>query len=368
MTQIPMYQQIVQAIRKQIASGELESGAQVPTEAELSKDYGVSRITSKRALTELEHEGLITRVRGKGSFVRERELRLPAGGTAVKNSSEVLLLLPFSHNPGLGNYEQGMHDYLDAAGHTLHIQANSVANQRRLLEHALLGSHQGLIFYPVHSHTDLDLLYQYALRQFPVVLMDKRLEGIPFPSVVSDNLGGGYEAATYLIRHNHRRIAFLSWSAAAVSYTIRERYWGYLKAMHEHHLPAPGAVELSTADPGQPADITQAHYSRAIGVLREQGVTAIVANNDLTAIECIRAAQGLGLSVPDDLSVIGFDDIQMAEYIVPGLTTIAQDFARIGYLAAETLIRQIRNPYQVQSSAVVPVTLVERGSVKTLQS
>ncbi|WP_020620912.1 GntR family transcriptional regulator [Paenibacillus daejeonensis] len=374
MTEIPLYQQIVQRLKQQIASGELKSGDQVPTEAVLSEQFGVSRITSKRALTELENEGLIYRVRGKGSFVRERETR--AGSRSSSNTdsgastigSDLLLLLPFSHNPGLGDYEQGMHHYLDAAGHTLHIQANSPGSQRRLLEQALLRPHQGLIFYPLEGHADLDLLYQYALREIPVVLMDKHLEGLPFPAVVSDNQGGGYEAALHLIRHGHRKIAFLSWAQSATVYTVRERYWGYLKAMHEHQLTGTASVEVSRLSTEQPEHSIQACYMQTIQMLREQGVTAIVASNDLEAIECIRAAQSLGLSVPDDLSIIGFDNIQMAEYITPGLTTVAQDFARIGYLAAELLVRQIRQPHQPQPSAVVPVQLIERGSVKTLQS
>lgn len=374
MTELPLYQQIVQALRKQIASGELKSGDQVPTEAELSQQFGVSRITSKRALSELENEGLIYRIRGKGSFVSERELRAAsdstgpgAGAGSGGIGNEVLLMLPFSHNPGLGDYGQGIQERLDASGHTLHIQASSPASQRRLLEHALLGTHQGLIFYPV-SNADLDLLYQYALRRYPVVLLDKQLEGLPFPAVVSDNLGGAYEATAHLIARGHRRIAFLSTNEPASFYTERERYWGYLKAMHEHAVPSLEAIELfrlHEADPvaeGEEALL----FVRAIRLLQEQGITAIVATNDLTAIECIRAAQSIGLSVPDDLSVIGFDDIQLAEYIAPGLTTMAQDFDRIGYLAAEMLLRQIRNPHLIQPAAVVPVKLVERGSVRTL--
>lgn len=404
MTNIPLYQKIVDAIREHIVSGELNSGDQVPTEAELSKQYGVSRITSKRALTELENEGLIYRVQGKGSFVRERNHTAPlsqrygssrhagdggetfsGGGQAGENGeyapdfggnanvtphggaqNGVLLILPFVHNPGLGDYEKGINDYLSTAGYTLNIQSNTIVGQRKLLESALYSSHQGLIFYPVNSHSDLGILYQYHLTGFPVVIMDKSIEGIPFPSVVSDNFGGGYQATSHLIQNNHRKIAFTSSLKVESSYTIRERYFGYLKAMSDHNLMDRGVADLTDHFLAHHVDQGNERYVQLIRSLQEQGVTAIVAENDLSAIAFIQAAKEMGLSVPDDFSIIGFDNIQLADLIEPKLTTISQDFEQMGYLAAELLLKRIQNPQQTGEPIIVPVTLVQRDTVKTL--
>ncbi|MHA7965542.1 GntR family transcriptional regulator [Paenibacillus sp. CAU 1782] len=410
MTNIPLYQKIVDAIKEKMVSGELGSGDQVPTEAELSSRYGVSRITSKRALTELENEGLIYRVQGRGSFVREQSHIGPRGqvhsrdeqngeyaggepGHAGSGDSLVsgnvgqtakagvhghnepygsaansaLLILPFAHNPGLGDYEKGINDYLTSAGYTLNIQSNSIVGQRKLLENALHSPNQGLIYYPVDSHSDLGILYQYHLKQFPVVIMDKNIEGIPFPSVVSDNFGGGYQATAHLIQNNHRKIAFISSLKVETSYSIRERYLGYLKAMFDHQLLDRGVADLTDNYLTHDVDLGKERYVKLIHSLLEQGVTAIVAENDLSAIEFIGAAKEMGLSVPDDFSIIGFDNIQLADLIEPKLTTISQNFERMGYLAAEMLLQRIRNPQQTQESIVVPVTLVERQTVKTLQ-
>lgn len=390
MTTIPLYQKIVDAIKEKIVSGELESGDQVPTEAELSKQYGVSRITSKRALTELENASLIYRVQGRGSFVRDRSAASGYGlgdsqaggngrhaiglsgnghgGSHGGAGNSVLLILPFAHNPGLGDYEKGISDYLATAGYMLNIQSNSIVGQRKLLENALNGPYSGLLYYPVDSHSDLGILYQYHLKQFPVIIMDKCIEGIPFPSVVSDNFGGGYQATGHLIQNNHRKIAFISSLKVETSYTIRERYLGYLKAIFDHNLMDRGVADLTEHYLTHDVDLGKERYVKLIRSLLEQGVTAIVAENDLSAIEFIGAAKEMGLSVPDDFSIIGFDNIQLAGLIEPKLTTISQNFERMGYLAAEMLVQRIRNPRQPQEPVVVPVTLAERQTVKTLQN
>jgi DNA-binding LacI/PurR family transcriptional regulator/DNA-binding transcriptional regulator YhcF (GntR family) len=380
MTNIPLYQKIVDAIKAKIGSGELGSGDQVPTEAELSSLYGVSRITSKRALTELENEGLIYRVQGRGSFVREQSQTSPHGqGQAAKAGGQVhsvpygsaensvLLILPFAHNPGLGDYEKGINDYLSQAGYTLNIQSSSNFGQRKLLENALRGPNRGLIYYPVDSHSDVGTLYQYRLKQFPIVIMDKQIEGLPFPSVVSDNFGGGYMATAHLIQNHHQKIAFISSLKVETSYSIRERYLGYLKAMFDHGLLDREAADTTDHYLAHEVDISRESYIGLIQTLLEQGVTAIVAENDLRAIECIGAAKEMGLSVPDDLSIIGFDNIQLADLIEPKLTTISQNFEQMGYMAAEMLMQQIRNPMQRPEPAIVPVALMERQTVKTLQ-
>ncbi|MFF3921041.1 GntR family transcriptional regulator [Paenibacillus lactis] len=355
MEQIPLYRQIANALRAKIESGELQSGDQLPTEAEISKTYNVSRITSKRALTELEHENLIYRIQGKGSFVSTTQ---PPHQACDRSGKDVLLILPFAHNPGLGDYEKGINEYLAATDYTLNIQSNTIVGQRKLLQSALQSSHSGLIFYPVNSVSDLGILYQYHLSGYPLVTMDKCIQGIPFPSVVADNFDGGYQAARHLIENNHTRIAFLSSQKIEDSSSLRERYFGYLKALFEAGLTEPGMHDLTE----------QEYFVRLIESVIEQGITGIVAENDLMAIKIIQAAKERGLSVPDHFSIVGFDDIQLAGLIEPKLTTISQDFERMGYLAAESLIGLIEQQPRVQAkeNVVVPVRLIKRQTVKKL--
>lgn len=365
MEQMPLYQQIANALRAKIESGELQSGDQLPTEAEISKTYNVSRITSKRALTELENEKLIYRIQGKGSFVSTLQ---PPRQASSGSGKDVLLILPFAHNPGLGDYEKGINEYLAGTDYTLNIQSNTIVGQRKLLQSALQSSHSGLIFYPVNSVSDLGILYQYHLSGYPVVTMDKCIQGIPFLSVVADNFNGGYQAARHLIENNHTRIAFLSSQKIEDSSSLQERYFGYLNALFEAGLNDPGMHDLTEQGLAHDNPASQEYFVRIVEFVMDQGITGIVAENDLIAIEIIQAAKERGLSVPDHFSIVGFDDIQLAGLIEPKLTTISQDFERMGYLAAESLIGLIEQQPRVQAkeNVVVPVRLIKRQTVRKL--
>lgn len=367
MTGIPLYQTIVNALKAKISSGELKSGDQLPTEAELSSQYNVSRITSKRALSELENERLIYRVQGKGSFVSAAEQGSWRPGPADSGADSLLLILPFTHHSSLGDYEQGINEYLLTTDYTLNIQSNTIVGQRKLLDIALNGNNRGLILYPVGSNLDLGVLYRYYASRFPLVTIDKSIEGIPFPSVVSDNFDGGYQATTHLIGHKHERIAFLSSLRVENSSSIRERYFGYLKALLDAGLADAELSSLTDRFLAHENGGGRDYYVSFIREMKAAGVTAIVAENDLTAIEAMQTVKDLGYSVPEDFSIVGFDNIQMASFVEPALTTVAQNFNRMGYLAAEQLIRLIRNPQQpLPGQTTVPVTLIERRSVRTL--
>ncbi|EGG35379.1 GntR family transcriptional regulator [Paenibacillus sp. HGF5] len=364
MEQIPLYQHIVNALTAKIESGELQAGDQLPTEAEISKEYKVSRITSKRALNELENAKLIYRIQGKGSFVSDAKAdhRLLS-----KTGKEILLILPFAHNPGLGDYEKGINEYLATTDYSLNIQSNTIVGQRKLLESAFQSAHSGLILYPISSISDLGILYQYHLAKYPLVTMDKCIEGIPFLSVVSDNFGGGYQASKHLIENNHKKIAFISSLKVENSSSIRERYFGYLKALYDYSLIDYSVNDLTDRYLTHDHDNGREYYIQFIQSVVNQGITGIVAENDLIAIEIIQIAKELGLSVPDDFSVVGFDDIHLASFVEPKLTTISQDFGQMGYQAARNLISLIEHPLEHPlENVVIPVRLMERQTVKKL--
>lgn len=365
MDQIPLYQRIVNTLKARIDSGELKAGDQLPTEAEISKTFQVSRITSKRALTELENAQLIYRIQGKGSFVSDKPSspRSPIS----KSGKEILLILPFTHNPGLGDYEKGINEFLSTTEYTLNIQSNTIIGQRKLLEAALTGSNSGLIFYPVSSNADLGILYQYHLSKYPLITMDKTVDGIPFPSVVADNLNGAYLACKHLIDHNHKKIAYVSSLRVENFSSIRERYFGYLKALYDYQLMDYSVTDLTERYLTHEQGKGREYYLHFLQSVQEQGVTGIVAENDLIAIEIMQLAKEIGLSVPDDFSIIGFDNIHLSSFVEPKLTTISQDFGQMGYLAARHLVSLIESSDTLpQNQVVVPVQLIERQTVKRL--
>ena len=157
---------------------------------------------------------------------------------------------------------------------------------------------------------------------------------VALPAVRIDNLKGGWEAATHLIRLGHRRIAILSGPKNSTS--MQDRIKGYRRALDEHELALPREWVLH-------GDLRPASaFSIAQHLLTTRpSPTGILVANDQMAVATIRAATKLGLCVPKDVSVVGFDNIELASYVTPGLTTMAIPLYQIGVAVAEDAMKLI---------------------------
>jgi LacI family transcriptional regulator len=155
---------------------------------------------------------------------------------------------------------------------------------------------------------------------------------IPLPAVRIDNSKGGWEAGMHLARLGHRRIAVISGPPTSTS--IQDRMKGYRRALAENGIELPaGWTVHGDLRPGSAIQLAQSLLAY------RPRPTAILAANDQMAIATIRTALMLGLRVPKDLSVIGFDNIELASYVTPALTTLGVPLYRIGVAAAESAIR-----------------------------
>jgi LacI family transcriptional regulator len=192
-----------------------------------------------------------------------------------------------------------------------------------------------------------------AAAQLPVVLVDNYFAERTWDAVMTANMRGAYLATESLISQGHRRITLLGGPDHA---SIIERRTGYEKALHEHAL-VPAVVPS--------ADLTVADGEQAaIELLRRvPETTGIVCSNDLQAIGALRQLQELGYQVPDDFSIVGFDDIELARFTSPPLTTIRVDREALGQIAVQLLLGRISAPERMAIKSIVDVTLVERDSV-----
>ena len=198
-----------------------------------------------------------------------------------------------------------------------------------------------------------DFIMAMLQTRMPVLLVDNRLVNTPVNCVNSDNEGGAYQAARHLLSLGHRAIGALagppSWSSTA------QRVNGYRRAMAESGLELHVVhVDRTTIESGEAA------YRRLMS--RHPDVTALVAINDAMAIGAIRAAKANGLRVPDDLSVVGFDDIAWATVSDPPLTTAHIPKQQMGKEAVLRLMSLLNDPELLPSEITVPVRLVERAS------
>jgi DNA-binding LacI/PurR family transcriptional regulator len=214
----------------------------------------------------------------------------------------------------------------------------------------------GLIFVGANFTRNTSQLLEGAQ---PVVLVDAYAEEGVFDSVATDNIVGARTAVQHLVSHGHRSIAILGTEPGAFP-SILQRRRGYEQAMAEagltpHYIDAP-YYEHETA------------AASAISYLRaNRNVTAIFCANDLVAITFIQAARLVGISVPDQVSVVGFDDIDMASFISPALTTMAVDKAGMGRLAVTLLAHRLEVGKECVTATLVRPQLIERETVRTLE-
>jgi LacI family transcriptional regulator len=192
----------------------------------------------------------------------------------------------------------------------------------------------------------------------PVILVDGYATTHDYDSVVSDNVNGAFEAVSYLIRKGHQRIGLIGSHENAFP-SILERREGYLKALANHGL-SQTYIEDSRLQ-------TDAAYDATVKLLRRcPELTAIYGVADLSAFGVMHAARDLGLDVPGDLSVIGFDDIDMSKTTHPPLTTIQIDKPLLGAFAVRLLIDRAADPLRPAVTVTISCRLIERESVKSL--
>lgn len=340
----PLYQKIYEDLEKAISAGKFPSGSQLPTEKELSETYQVSRITSKRALAELEQAGLISRIRGKGSFVKD------LSQSEVKKANQILFVLPFMDNLYLGNFTEGITPIMQHNQSDILMTTLDYLNQKQADE--IIAEFDGLIYYVQNQESHLNLLAELSFKQFPVVLLDKKIYDLPFPAIVSENTDGGFLATQLLIQQGHKRIGYLFSGQLTQPQSVRQRYIGYIQAIKEADLNFLTLIEDK-----------QATNDGLLAYIKEHEVTAFVCENDLTAITAMKQLKEAGFSIPADFSITGFDNLQAAHLVDPPLTTVAQNFKLLGETAGRYLINWIEHN-EVPEDTKIPVSLIKRHSTK----
>jgi LacI family transcriptional regulator len=168
-----------------------------------------------------------------------------------------------------------------------------------------------------------------------VVIVDRDVPNVPADIVLVDNEQGGYQATRYLIDLGHRRIACVTGPFELTP--SAQRTDGYRRALREAAIDLNQAYVVGGDFQSQSGE---AALARLLAL--DQRPTALFACNDMMAIGVVRAARQFGLTVPDDLSVVGFDDIPLAEVISPALTTVAQPLADMSRIASDLLIQRMQ--------------------------
>jgi DNA-binding LacI/PurR family transcriptional regulator len=189
--------------------------------------------------------------------------------------------------------------------------------------------------------------------QLPIVLIDNWFQGCRWDSVMLDNAGGVAEATTRLLDLGHTRVVFVSGPDHP---SIVERRAGYFDAMRQHNLP-PQVIYVPELGIGEGDGAAE----EIVKTLPE--TTAVICSNDMQAFGMMRRLAQLGYHIPEDMSVIGFDDVSMATLTFPPLTTISVDRIAFGRLAVELLMSHVQSPGRPPVRCTMTVSFVNRASV-----
>ena len=360
----PLHLQIHQRLQQRILSGEWGFGVMLPSENVLCGEFGVARGTIRQVLAELEKEGLIRRERGRGTFITH----LPRTETVSGINGHILsFIVPYVRDSFVPTILLGLESVARANGYVVlfnHVE-NTPEKQEDALRLAQWQGVAGIILYPVNSTDAGPVLRDLVQRQVPLVLVDRYLRGLSTSYVTCDNFGGGLRATQYLMGLGHQRIAFLSWEDSAI--TMEHRREGYRRALAEAGLALD--PDLVWTVEGYP-DIDSSALANYLQ--RPDRPTALFSANDQLALAVLRIARSLHISIPKDLSLIGFDDLEVSAQLDPPLTTIAQPAFEMGRKAGELIINNIKDQFQMEVAPsrveqhILPTRLVIRQSCSVL--
>ena len=323
---------------------------------DVAVEVGVSVNTVSRALTGKPDVGSDTRAR-----VREAAERLGytpnllARSLVQGRTRTVGLVVTDCTNPFYATLIRAVEETVSRHGYglllaTANENPDKEAAGLRLLQERRI---DGLLLSPVR--VEAPHITALVEEEVPHVLLSRRPPGYRGHFVGTDNVRGARLAVAHLIGLGHRRIAHLS-RADTVSSAV-ERIQGYRRELHEHGIAFDPDLVVSA-----PADVTGGAGALPQLLALRPRPSAIFAYSDLQAIGLRIALDEAGLRVPEDVSIVGFDGIELASYVSPPLTTVAQDIQKIGVLGAEMLVRQLTGTPPQRKARLLPPTLAVRGS------
>lgn len=328
---------------------------------DVAKIAGVSPSTISRAMNTPEIVAEDTRQKVMNAVKELAYIpNMMAASMPRRRTNYIGLIIPDITNVFFSNLVRGVQDVCEKHGYGV-LVVNSDDSQKkegRYLKLLYSRRVDGVIL-TVAGYREKEFPEEELslLKKMNIVLIDREINGMTTPIVKVNNFAGAYSAVKYLLTMGHRKIMYLA--GIEGTRTNQEREKGYLSALKEARISwkkeLTADFRLDTA------------YQKIIVYwpqLQNSGdlPTAIFAANDLMAIGALKAFAQLKVRVPEDISIIGFDDIPFSDCTYPPLTTIAQPTYLIGQKAVETLIKLI-NKKKIKKSVEFETELIERGSV-----
>lgn len=365
------YKNVADQIRELIFDGTYAVGKRIPTEPELSEKFGVGRQTLRKAVALLEEDGFLRRVQGSGTYVCEWEKdalekeAAEASKLQREHNRSIALVMMNNKNYIFIDVMNGISSYLTEKGYALNIYITDgcYETERKVLEQLLEDRPAGILLEPVRSGicSANHALFKRIAQTIPCILLHADSPEI-FPKVcLNDNLGAK-RLTEYLISMGHEKIGTIF---SFDECTGQNRYAGALEAMMEHGIRQEQDLALWTPY-DKMADFFEGEARAGLERMLRK-VTAVVCHDDRVAYSVIKVLEENGMRVPEDVSVVGYDNSIYSTLGVQ-ITTVEHPKERYGRMAAEALLELIAVPecFDMERYVVDPELVIRKtvGTVK----
>lgn len=353
----PVHRMIYTQLLEEITAEKLVPGARLPSEAELCERFSTSRITVAKALQRLQFEGIVDRRAGSGTYVRIREKTVNLQfGLLIPDLGKTEIFEPICKGMMRSTAESSISLIW---GQTSASESTRSEAATRLCRQFLQQKVAGVFFAPIEfleggDRINSRLVASLRAANIPVVLLDRSHEEYPNQShldlVGIDNHRAGLVLAGHLWAQGARRIVFAARHRSAS--TILDRIAGYETALRMVRSEYPGHVFLGDME----------DESAVRKVLSSERPDGIICGNDVTAAKMMGTMIKMGVAIPQQVRMVGIDDVSYARYLPVPLTTIHQDCESIGSIAMMLMLDRVQNPQRKAIDARVPFDLVVRES------
>lgn len=348
-TQDAKYLVCYKHILEYIKDHSLTAGDRLPTEQRFTELLGVSRITVRRAIAELEAKGYITKVQGNGTFVAEP----PSAGIF---QTDIPLVIPGSSSGNVFNLLHGASEYLEGQGYRLSpcFGTGTPENERQIISKLAEDGAQCMLIHTISDEVNHDFYFKMEQQGIRFVFMGRQPPGVSGSYVHIDDIKGGYLAVSHLIAMGYRRIALLSRTPESEAYGLTLRLKGYRFALEEQGLPYDEELVRFVQ--------WNEDFGTVLSQLMAASPDAIFCVNDVTAVDALCRFDAIlppGTSAP---AIIGFDNSSILSELPFSLSTIEQSFYDMGYEAAKIACEILKNNGDYDIHKVLQPRLIIRGS------
>lgn len=357
------YQKLAEQLKTEILQTYTTPGKKIPTEHELCERFSLSRNTVRQAIGQLVDKGFLVKIQGCGTFVTARVGEFVDKKRNARENRSIGVVMNKVNAYIFPSVLTGISDYLFQRGYhmMLRMTQNQVAKERQVLEELLAADLAGLIIEPTRSSLPQanEDLYRTIEKTIPCVLVNSVLPGFSFPAVDTANVEGYMMLVDYLVERGHRDIAGLF---KFDEQTGVKRYQGFCQGCIKHGLRVDEKRILWYGDEDFETIFLDQNAHRVMNVIRN--CSAIMCFNDEIAEKLLPFLDKRGIAVPQNVSVVAFDDCWSTPNHHP-VTTIEHPKERLGHAAARAALALLEDPL-AKATNVFPPRLVEYSSVLKL--